>query len=274
MAGKVKKITKTEMAKKLGISRSSLYYKSKRELIDREVKLQIESVMTENPYYGHKRIALALKLNKKRILRVMKKYGIRPLRKKAKFLKRRDIGKKHVPFNNLIEKFCPIRKNVVWVCDFTYIKYRGRFIYFAVVIDMFTREVLGFGISRFHNKALVLGAFLDAVKTEGVKPQFIHSDQGSEYDSKIYTEVAKQFNIQMSMSRKGSPWENGFVESFFGKFKQELGNISEFKELVFLVEKIYKQVWYYNNRRIHTSLKMSPVEFKRCRDLLFKKLGT
>lgn len=266
MVKDVKQITKTEIAKRLGISRSSLYYKSKREQIDLEIRLQIESVMTQNPYYGHKRIALALRLNKKRILRVMKKYNIKPLRKKLKFIKRDDIGKKPTGIKNLIEELHSVESKKVWVCDFTYLKYLGRFIYFAVVLDIVTREIVGFSISRIHNKSLVIDAFLDAVRNTGIKPEYIHSDQGSEYASELYVLLAKQFGVKISMSRKGSPWENGYVESFFGKFKQELGDLSQYSELVYLIEKIYHQVWYYNNERIHSSLKMSPVQFKKSKD--------
>jgi len=68
------------------------------------------------------------------------------------------------------------------------------------------------------------------------------------------------------MSRKGSPWENGFVESYFSKFKEELGDTAQFTDLVFLIEKIYHNVWYYNNKRIHTSLRMAPSQFKKSRD--------
>ncbi len=266
MAKNVKRITKTEMAQRLGISRSSLYYKSKQEQIDLEVKLQIESVMVQNPYYGHKRIAMALKLNKKRILRVMKKYSIQPLRRKLRFIKKADIARPPSNIENLIEKFCPIQPNIVWVCDFTYIKYQSRFIYFAVVMDMYTREVVGYSISRFHNKSLVVEAFLDAMKKTGTKTQYIHSDHGSEYESLLYMQLAEQFGVKLSMSRKGSPWENGFVESYFGKFKEELGDTAQFTDLVFLIEKIYHNVWYYNNKRIHTSLRMAPSQFKKSRD--------
>ena len=73
-------VNKTQLAKDLGVSRSSLYYKPKREQIDQEVKAQIESVMIDNPSYGHKRISIALKLNKKRIRRVIKKYGLKRYR--------------------------------------------------------------------------------------------------------------------------------------------------------------------------------------------------
>ena len=83
MTGTAKPQTKTDLAKKLGVSRSSLYYKHKRPALDEEVKRQIEAVLVNHPAYGHKRIALELKLNKKRILRVMKKYGIKPYRRRV-----------------------------------------------------------------------------------------------------------------------------------------------------------------------------------------------
>jgi hypothetical protein len=102
------KITKTELAHKMGISRAMLYYHHKRPVIDEEVKRQIESVLTDNPSYGHKRIAMHLKLNKKRILRVMKKFGIKPYKRRFKKpVKKNDLGRKLVKFKNEIENFAP-----------------------------------------------------------------------------------------------------------------------------------------------------------------------
>src|SRR3989338_682138 len=101
-------LNKTELASELGISRSSLYYQPKRPAIDEEVKRQIESVLTDHPAYGHKRIALALKLNKKRIKRVMKKFGIQPYRRKVKRpRKKEDEGKPATKYQNLIKGFIP-----------------------------------------------------------------------------------------------------------------------------------------------------------------------
>ena len=110
---------KTEMARRLGISRSSLYYKPKRPEIDLEVKAQIESVIGDNPAYGHKRIARELKLNKKRILRVMKKFGIKPYRRKAKPpFKKADLNKPPTNFPNLLVGLIVNRPNQVWCTDF------------------------------------------------------------------------------------------------------------------------------------------------------------
>lgn len=116
-------LTKTALALKLGVSRSSLYYQHKRPAIDEEVRRQIEAVLASHPAYGHKRIALALKLNKKRILRVMKKFDLKPYRRRRTPRKLADEGKPATRYQNLIKNFCPIRQDIVWVSDFTYIKF-------------------------------------------------------------------------------------------------------------------------------------------------------
>lgn len=253
---------KTKMARELGVSRSSLYYRHKRPEIDLEVRNQIESVMAGHPAYGHKRIALELKLNKKRILRVMKKFGLKPYRRKRKpLVKKDDLAKPATEYSNLIENLVIDRPNQVWCTDFTYIKYQNKFIYLATIIDRYTREVVGVNISRFHNRFLVIGALLNALDNH-TKPEIIHSDQGSEYDSQDFVDLVLGQGIQFSMSRKGSPWENGHQESFYGKFKTEFGDFNRFPELGELIEEIYHQIYYYNNQRIHTSLKMTPVQFR------------
>lgn len=256
-------ISKLELAKVLGLSVSSLYYVPKRPAIDEEVKRQIESVMAEHPSYGHKRIAMSLKLNKKRILRVMKKFNLKPYRRKAKkWVKKKDMGKPATKYQNLIEGLKIDRPGQVWVTDFTYIKFKGRFIYLATVIDRFTREVVGFNLSRFHNRFLVMGAVLSAL--ENYPPaEIIHSDQGSEYDSQDYIDLIENLKIKISMSHKGSPWENGHQESFFGHLKDEGGDLNRFETDGELLEELYRMIYYYNHHRIHSKLKMTPYQYRR-----------
>ena len=155
--------TKTDLAKKLGVSRSSLYYKHKRPAVDEEVKRQIEAVLVNHPAYGHKRIALELKLNKKRILRVMKKFGIKPYRRRVHPIKKDDLGKAPSHHLNLICEFCPIVPDVVWVADFTYIRFHEYFIYVATYMDLYSREIVGWHISRYHTSSLVLAAWEHAL---------------------------------------------------------------------------------------------------------------
>lgn len=275
---KTKQLTKTEIAKNLGVSRSSLYYRHRKPVEDLDVKSQIESVLTQHPAYGHKRIAPELKLNKKRILRVMKKFGIKPYKRRAKKPnKPEDLGKPDTGYKNLIKGINPeeLSQNEVWVSDFTYIKYKNRFLYLATVMDVWDREIVGINISRFHNKELVLGAFEKALNKFG-KPKILHSDQGSEYDSKDYLKLVEALGIQVSMSAKGSPWQNGFQEAFYSNYKLELGDTNRFETVGELIEEIYKQMAYYNNQRMHTKLnKMSPVQYrKKMKECVSKKLGT
>jgi len=261
---KKKRESKTQLAKKLGVSRSSLYYKAKRDEQDEEMKKQILIVLGLNPSYGHKRIALEFKLNNKRIRRVMKKYGIKPYRRRAKsFRKKDDEGKAETKWKNEIITFCPIKPNIVWASDFTYIKFQGRFIYLATIIDIYTREIIGFNISTVHDTKLILKALEHAIEATGKIPVYLHSDQGSEYDSNIYEEHVLGKGITISMSHKNSPWENPFQESFYSQFKVDLGYVSRFETVEELIEEIYQTIYYYNNKRIHTSLKMSPVIFKQ-----------
>ena len=261
------RVNKTKLAKELGVSRSSLYYKRKREEIDFELKRQIEAVMVDHKDYGHKRIAIELKMGHNRIRRVMKKFNLKPYRRLTKrFIKKKDRGKPETGIPNLIkpllEKKLLVRPNQVWCTDFTYIRFQGKFLYMATIIDLFTREIVGVNISRFHNRFLVVGALEDAVIHYGL-PEIVHSDQGSEYESEDFIAFVKIIGSLISMSQKASPWQNSHQESFFGHFKLEAGDLNRFQSLGELVECIYQQVYYYNNKRIHSVLKMTPSEFRK-----------
>ena len=259
-----KRESKTQLAKKLGVSRSSLYYKAKQDSIDEKVAEAIRKVLAKHKSYGHKRIAPELHMNKKRILRIMKKYGIKPYRRRAKAPhKKEDEDKKATQWKNEIKGFCPIRPNIVWASDFTYIKFQGNFLYLATIIDVYTREIIGWNISVRHDTELVLRALKHAIERTGTSSLYLHSDQGSEYDAKIYEEFVLGKGIILSMSKKSSPWENAFQESFYSQFKVDLGFVSRFDTVEELIEEIYQTLYYYNNQRRHTSLKMAPILFKQ-----------
>lgn len=269
------KQTKTALAKKLGVSRGMLYYQHKKPVEDGKLKIEIEKVLVHHPAYGHKRIALELSLNKKRILRVMKKFHLMPRKRRGKgFVKPDDLGKPEAQFKNEIEGLCAIRPNVIWVGDFTHIRFCDSWVYLATVMDIYNREIIGWYLSDTHQKELVIEAFLDAVDKAGTVPVYFHSDQGSEYESEEYLQLIRNNGIIVSMSRKSSPWENGYQESFYSGFKLDLGQTNHYKELGELIEAIAKQIHYYNNERIHTRLKTSPVKFRLDREYLFKELGT
>jgi transposase InsO family protein/transposase-like protein len=256
--------SKTRLAHQLGIARSSLYYHPKRDVLDEEMKQQILIVQELHPGYGHKRIALAFGLNNKRIRRVMKKYGLKPYRRRGKNLRKKDDeGKGVTKWKNEISRWCPTKPHIVWASDFTYIKFQGTFLYLATIIDVYSREIVGWQISARHDTELVLKALVHAIQRTGVTPIYLHSDQGSEYDAGVYEQMAAQYNIRISMSHKSSPWENAFQESFYSHFKVDLGAVGRFEAVEELLEAIYQAIHYYNNDRIHSSLKMPPIVFKQ-----------
>lgn len=131
-------------------------------------------------------------------------------------------------------------------------------------MDLYTREIVGWHVSRSHTKELILQAFMDGVRREGGIPKVVHSDQGSEYCSKEYIALMDFLEIQISMNKKASPWENGFQESFYNNFKTELGlEIDRYQSAGHLIEAVHHTINYYNRERIHSSLKMSPCQFRQ-----------
>ena len=159
------RVNKTRLASRLGLARSTLYYTSKKRDSDESCKGLIEGVLISNPGYGHKRVAIELKINKKKILRIMKKFSLKPkIMRGRRPNKPNDIGQPVVRYCNLIEVLCPIMANVVWVGDFTYLKYHGAFVYLATIIDVYTREIIGMAIGRCHSQNLVRMALEDAIK--------------------------------------------------------------------------------------------------------------
>jgi putative transposase len=261
MSIKVKGLTKTALAKEQGISRTSLYYQPKQPSKDWLLKNQIEQVLKDNPSYGSRRIAQALGRNKKAILRVMKLYGIKPYRRRGrKWRKSKDNG---CVYPNLLQTMnFPDRPNQIWVSDFTRLPFHGKVIYLATVMDIFDRKIKGWSLLNSHAVQLPLTALMNAVECYG-RPEILHSDQGSEYKSLAYTSFAENLGIRLSMSHKGSPWENGYQESFYSQFKVDLGDWNRFKTLGELAVAVYLQIYYYNHKRIHSKLKMPPAIYAR-----------
>jgi putative transposase len=244
----------------LNIARSTFYYKSLLDRKDEELKVKIEKVLDDNKSYGHRRIATELKLNKKHVRRVMKKFGLKPSRGRKKPWKWSKNEDYEAP--NLLVSLFPLYRNYVWITDFTYLKWRNRWIYVCTVIDLFTREVVGISIKTNHSALLCAEAILNALASNS-PPVIIHSDQGSEYKSRLFRSIVRDYKILPSMSKKGSPWQNGYQESFFGNWKVDIGDVNRFKTLGEVTAELYRSIYYYNNLRIHTSLGMPPKKFAR-----------
>lgn len=260
-----KRASKTRLAKELGVSRSGLYYRAKRPKQDEELRVKIEAMMREHPGYGQRRIAAALKINRKRVKRVMNKNHLKPARRAKAPAKPNDYGRAALDYADITALVCPIAPDFIWLSDFSFIPFQGSFVYLATVMDRFSAEVLGVSIMTSHRAELVQTAILAALKT-GRTPVWFHSDQGSEYTSNETLCLLKSRKIQISMSPKSSPWRNGAQESFFGRFKVEFGDPGRFDSLALLIEAIHRYIAYYNHARIHTRLAMPPLCFKQLWD--------
>jgi putative transposase len=252
------KTPKTLRARELGVSLRSLYYRRKKPDRDWQLKCCIEEVLREYPSYGHRRIAIHLHMNKKKVRRVMNLFGIKAYRRRGKKWKKTKNIK--VVYSNILMTTYPVYPNHIWTADFTHLNFQGKVVYIATVMDLFTRRIVGISVCTNHAVGLVISALMDALHNNP-RPEIFHSDNGSEYNSEIFIEALHNLNINISRSKPGCPWENGYQESFHSQFKVDLGDPARFKTLGELVYEIYQTIYKYNHTRIHSALRMSPNQF-------------
>lgn len=243
------------------MNHKNIYYQSLLVQKDKELVEQIKQVHKSHPAYGYIRVALELGINKKRSQRVMRKYNVRPPRRRVRrFSTTQSVA--HTSYTNILRGMEVSRPYQALCSDLTYIKFQGKFVYLGTVQDIFTRQILSANISDKHDSLLALSIVQEALeKTKGYTHVF-HSDEGNEYMAQLVTDYVESQGVKVSVSDKGSPWQNGFKESFFSRFKEENGDLNRFETLGEFEEEVYSYVRYYNTYRIHTKLKMSPVQFK------------
>jgi len=234
-----------------------LYYIPRQYEKDWCVKVRIEEELCRHPSYGSRRLALALCVNRKRTQRVMRLFGLKPYRRRGR-KRRKTIVSRTYP--NLLLTAIPAFPGHVWAADFTELWRRGTKVYVATVIDLFTREIIGVHIALRKGVTLTLQALYAALH-RNQRPGILHSDNGKEYDAKLFAGTLTELGIAISRSRPGCPWENGYQESFYDKFKLDLGDPNRFESLGELVAEVHRTIWEYNNTRIHSALKMPPKTF-------------
>lgn len=269
----VPKPNKTKISTKLGVSRSSLYYKPSKDNSDEKERKIIAKVMKDHPAYGHKRIALHLHWGKNHVKRLMKKFKLKPARRRIQKAPQKpgDYNLEPANYYNFYKMYKELNQvdelGIFWRADFTYIKFNDRFYYQATVLEVASREIVGYSLSNHHDANLVTKA-LEDVLSKNQAPLIFHSDQGSEYRSAEQINLCEQNKILISMSDKAKPGHNAHQESFFSHFKLEFGDFERFDTLGELFAEISQMIYYYNNERIHTALKMPPVAY---RELLINK---
>ena len=244
---------KAVIAQAVRISAYHIHRTSSIEGKDTQLKAEIEKAWERHPAYGHIRLGLHLSINHKRISRVMKKFGMKPPRRKINHFC--TISTSHHEYFNLTKDWKPTKPHELWCSDVSFIKFQGRFWYIV------TRQVLAVQVGKYHNSQLVLTTIKQAFIKAGVAPNVFHTDQGTEFMARLCTQYLEGLGTHISASDKGCPWQNGFQESFFGRFKEEFGDFSRFETVSELIEEIYSQVRYYNEDRIHRVLKMPPATY-------------
>jgi putative transposase len=133
-------------------------------------------------------------------------------------------------------------------------------VYLAAVLDLKTRQAVGWRIGLSHSSELTYQTVLDAL-SKHESPTILHSGQGSEYLSTRHEQLCARLGMVLSCSAKASPWQNGFMERWFETMKYELDSLTKFRDLTHLTEGIALQIHYYNTKRIHLALKMSPAAY-------------
>ncbi len=253
----------------MDIKRSTLYYQKKdnpnEKIKEADIKDKIATISYKHPYYGYRRMTAQLKreklmINHKRVLRMMRKMGIQG-RIKRKYISTTNSRHNNRVYPNLITKLKVIRIDQLWCSDITHIRILNGFVYLAAIIDVYSRKIVGYAIGKILCPELTITALKMAIATRKTDNLIHHSDQGIQYTCKEYINILKAYHIKISMSAKGNPYDNAFVESFFKTLKQEEVYLWEYETFSDVIERIpYFIEDVYNKKRLHSSLGYRPPE--------------
>jgi putative transposase len=239
---------------------------------DISIREEMQNIVIEFPGYGYRRVKVELRnrgyvVNQKKVRRFMKEDNLICVKKRFK-LATTDSNHGEKVYPNLARNLNVIDINQLWVADITYIQLSKEFVFLAVIIDVFSRRCIGWDLSRNIDTELTLNALLKALqtrKTDDLKNLIHHSDQGVQYASIEYVNYLKDIGIQISMSRKGNPYDNAFAESFMKTLKYEevyLNEYGTFNDAIQNIEHFIEEV--YNSKRLHSSIGYkSPVDFEK-----------
>jgi putative transposase len=254
------------------VSRAGYYRFHGREPADPDMELrsQIQKIALANPYYGYRRVQAELQrrgqqVNHKRVRRLMREDNLLCLRRRA-FVRTTDSRHGFSVYPNLAREMVLSDINQLWVADITYIRLQSEFIFLAVILDAYSRRVIGWELSNSLAAELTLGALRKALKGRDFAPGLAHhSDRGVQYACADYTQLLREHGIQISMSRRGNPYDNARVESFIKTLKYEevyRADYQDQREVRSSIGRFLEKV--YNQKRLHSALGyLSPAQFER-----------
>jgi len=233
---------------------------------DIDLRDHIQRLALAKSVYGYRSMTAELRregliVNHKRVLRIMREDNLLCLRKR-RFIKTTDSEHGLHTYPNLAKDLQLSGTDQLWVSDITYIRLQKEFVYLAVVLDAFSRRVIGWDLSRRIDTELTLAALQMALDNRTVQPGLVHhSDRGVQYAATEYTNLLKEKGIAISMSRKGNPYDNAQAESFMKTLKYEEVYLSDYENLNQARERIARFLnQVYNRERLHSKLGYVPPE--------------
>ena len=255
-----------ELCEALDVSRGTFYNhifrrvdRSKYEEEKTQLMLKVKQIFDDSEQrYGADKIRTVLaesglRISAKRVLSIMQELGLHSIRTDAKKVYKNQMRKKQ---NLLRRKFTADHPNQVWVSDITYFKIKNAWVYLCAIIDLFSRKVVGYRVSRAASTRLVTTTFRNAYAERGY-PQSLtfHSDRGGQYISAAFSKLLQQYGVKQSFSASGTPLDNAVAETFFATFKKEEAYRREYTSERHFRKSVDEYIRFYNEIRPHQTLK-------------------